>query len=114
MTDYLPFIIAGLVSGGVYGLAGLGLVITYKTSGVFNFAHGALATVSAYIFYTLFVQHQVPWPLAAVVAVLVAGPVMGLLFEPLARRLQATNLGLQVAATVGVLLIIEAVSTPLP
>ena len=38
----LPFIIAGLTTGSVYALAGVGLVLTYKTSGVFNFAHGAL------------------------------------------------------------------------
>ena len=44
MSDYLPFIFSGLVTGGIYGLAGTGLVLTYKTSGVFNFAYGALAT----------------------------------------------------------------------
>jgi branched-subunit amino acid ABC-type transport system permease component len=49
----LPFIVGGLTSGAVYALAGLGLVLTYKTSGVFNFAHGALATVAAYVFYVL-------------------------------------------------------------
>jgi branched-subunit amino acid ABC-type transport system permease component len=44
--DVMPFVIAGLVSGAVYGLAAVGLVLTYKTSGLFNFAHGAMATVS--------------------------------------------------------------------
>ena len=39
----LPFIIGGLTTGSVYGLAAVGLVLTYKTSGVLNFAHGALA-----------------------------------------------------------------------
>lgn len=42
MNEYLPFNIAGLTTGAVYGLAGVGLVLTYKTSGIFNFAHGAL------------------------------------------------------------------------
>src|SRR5207245_8108196 len=67
----LPFIISGLVTGAVYGLAAVGLVLTYKTSGVFNFAHGALATVSAYLFYTLHVQHHLSWPLAAFICVFV-------------------------------------------
>ena len=49
----LPFIIIGIVTGSVYGLAGVGLVLTYKTSGIFNFAQGALATVAAYAFYYL-------------------------------------------------------------
>ena len=87
----LLFIIAGLTTGSVYSLAGVGLVLTYKTSGVFNFAHGALATVSAYLFYTLHVQHGMPWPLAAVISVFVVGAVCGLLLELVARRLNGTT-----------------------
>jgi ABC-type branched-subunit amino acid transport system ATPase component/branched-subunit amino acid ABC-type transport system permease component len=104
----LPFIIIGLTSGAVYALAGLGLVLTYKTSGVFNFAHGAVATIAAYVFYVFYVLHGWAWPLAAAVAILVAGPIMGLILEQLARRIQTTSLALRVAATVGLLLVIEA------
>jgi ABC-type branched-subunit amino acid transport system ATPase component/branched-subunit amino acid ABC-type transport system permease component len=104
----LPFIVIGLTAGAVYALAGLGLVLTYKTSGVFNFAHGAVATVAAYVFYVLYVLNGWAWPLAAVVAILVAGPLMGLILELLARRIQTTSLALRVAATVGLLIVIEA------
>jgi len=34
MSVILPYIILGLTSGSVYGMAGVGLVVTYKTSGV--------------------------------------------------------------------------------
>jgi len=104
----LPFIIAGLTTGSVYGLAGVGLVLTYKTSGVFNFAQGALATVAAYLFYTLHVQHGLAWPLAGFICVLVLGPVLGLLLEILARALANASLNTQVASTVGILLIVQA------
>jgi ABC-type branched-subunit amino acid transport system ATPase component/branched-subunit amino acid ABC-type transport system permease component len=104
----LPFIVLGLTSGAVYALAGLGLVLTYKTSGVFNFAYGALAAVAAYVFYVLHVLNGWAWPLAAGVAILVLGPVMGLILELLARRIQGRSLALQVASTVGLLLVIEA------
>jgi ABC-type branched-subunit amino acid transport system ATPase component/branched-subunit amino acid ABC-type transport system permease component len=104
----LPFIVIGLTSGAVYALAGLGLVLTYKTSGVFNFAYGALATVSAYIFYALYVLNHWSWVTAAIIAILVAGPIMGLIMELLARRIQTTSLALRVASTVGLLLVIEA------
>ena len=56
MTDVLPFIIAGLTVGSVYALAGSGLVLTFKTSGIFNFGHGALATVGVYVFYFMYVE----------------------------------------------------------
>jgi len=104
----LPFIVIGLTAGAVYALAGLGLVLTYKTSGVFNFAHGALAAIGAYAFYVLNVLNGWSWPVAAAAAILVAGPIMGVLLELLARRIQGTPLALQVAATVGLLLVIAS------
>jgi ABC-type branched-subunit amino acid transport system ATPase component/branched-subunit amino acid ABC-type transport system permease component len=107
----LPYIVIGLTSGAVYALAGLGLVLTYKTSGVFNFAHGALATISAYVFYALYVLNNWSWVTAAVVAIFVVGPVMGLVLELFARRIQTASLALRVAATVGLLLVIEAAIT---
>ena len=42
MLELLPFIVAGITSGAIYGLAGTGLVLTYKSSGIFNFGHGAI------------------------------------------------------------------------
>src|ERR1700733_11922628 len=106
----LLFIIAGLTTGSVYALAGVGLVLTYKTSGIFNFAYGALATISAYLFYMLHVQHGMAWPLAAVISVFVLGPVLGLLLQGLARRLAGTSLAIQVAATVGILLVVQGLA----
>ncbi len=64
MNDIVPFLIVGVTTGAVYGLAGVGLVLTYKTSGIFNFAHGALATVAAYTFYELWVTAGLPWGVA--------------------------------------------------
>ena len=91
MSALLPFIIIGAVSGSVYGMAAVGLVLTYRTSGIFNFAHGALATLAAYVFYALYVGHGVPWPLAAVVAVLILGPALGITFERFARVLSRAS-----------------------
>ena len=103
-----PFVISGLVVGAIYGMAAVGLVLTYKASGIFNFAQGAVATVSAYTFYELHVQHEMGWPLAAAIAVLGVGVVLGLLFELLGRFLSGAGLAVQVTSTVGVLLIVQA------
>jgi len=109
VSEYLPYIIAGVAGGAVYGLAGTGLVITYKTSGIFNFAHPALAAVAAYVFYfvhydTVYFNLQWSWPVAAVVSVLVAGPLMGLIMEVLVRGLTTVATSLQVLATIGLAL----------
>ncbi|MQY31844.1 Vitamin B12 import ATP-binding protein BtuD [Nocardia sp. RB56] len=107
MSTLLPFIFIGLATGSVYGLAGVGLVLTYRTSGIFNFGHGALATVSAYLFYSTTVLHGWSPVWAAAVAILVLGPAMGLVLELIARRTQSATLAVQVATTVGLLLIVQ-------
>src|SRR5882724_6742320 len=107
MRDLLPFIIAGLTTGSVYGLAGMGLVLGYKTSGVFNFAHGAIAAGAAYVFYFLHVEHGWGWPLAGLVCVVLAGPVFGLALERFARMLADVPTARKVVATVGLLLGIQ-------
>src|SRR5207302_8686857 len=60
VSDYLPFVVVGLVSGSIYGIAGMGLVLTYKTTGIFNFAHGAVAAAAAYVFFDVHFTHHVP------------------------------------------------------
>lgn len=109
--NLLAFVIAGLVSGSVYGLAGVGLVLTYKTSGIFNFAYGALATVAAYVFYFLYFQHHLDLPISLLVAVVVLGAALGVGFERFAERVSQAKLSMQIAATVGVLLVVEALAT---
>jgi ABC-type branched-subunit amino acid transport system ATPase component/branched-subunit amino acid ABC-type transport system permease component len=104
----LPFIIAGLTLGSVYGLAGVGLVLTYKTTGIFNFAYGALATVAAFLFYTLHIQWGMSWPAAAAICVFVAGPVLGLILERITRSLSQASLTVRVVSTVGILLVIQS------
>lgn len=102
MTDLLPFLVIGLVNGSLYGLAGVGLVLTYKTSGVFNFAHGAVAALAAYAMYSLHVEHGLPAALSVAVAVLIVAPAAGLVLELVARTLARGGTTSKVVATVGV------------
>jgi len=107
VRELVPYLVVGLASGSLYGLAGLGLVLTYRTSGIFNFAHGGLAAASAALFFTVHFTWGWPWPLAATVAVGLFGPVAGLLLEPLARGLAGSRQVTIVVATIGLLLLIQ-------
>ncbi len=102
------FVILGLATGAVYGMSGVGLVLTYRTSNVFNFAYGAVGTLAAYVFYSLHVNDGIVWPLAALIAIASVGIVGGFVFAYMARSLSTAPLTMQVAATVGVMLIIQA------
>ena len=53
MSTFLLFTILGLVTGATYAIAASGLVVTYTTSGIFNFAHGAIGMFMAFVFWQL-------------------------------------------------------------
>ncbi|WP_205717508.1 ABC transporter permease subunit [Actinomadura soli] len=109
-ADLLPFIVSGIVVGTVYGLAAGGLVLTYKTSGIFNFGHGALATAAAYAFYSLHVVHGVAWPVALILSVLVLGPGLGLLMERFAAKLAPQPTTFKIVGTIGLVLVVQGVA----
>lgn len=111
MSELVTLVVLGLATGAVYGLAAAGLVLTYRTSGVFNFAHGAVAALGAYAFYELRVLRGIPWPVAALLSVVAGAVVVGVALEMMTRRLVGVPLQLQVGATVGLLLVIQDVVT---
>jgi len=111
VQQLLPFIVAGIASGAIYGLAATGLVLTYKTSGIFNFGQGALATAAAYIFYAMHYVHNINWVASLLVSVAVAGPLMGLGMERISRRLSQQAVAWQIVATIGLILVVQGLGT---
>ena len=111
MSTLLPFIVIGVATGAAYGLAGVGLVLTYKTSGIFNFAYGSVSAIAVFFFYWLHTQHGIPWPLTALIVLGVISPLEGLLLELMARTLEGATATLKVVATVGLVLIVLGIGT---
>lgn len=66
MSEFLSYLVPGIMTGFVYALIALGFVLVYKCTGVLNIAQGELVVIGAYIFYALGAQIGLP----AVVAVL--------------------------------------------
>ncbi|HVW35021.1 MAG TPA: ABC transporter permease [Acidimicrobiia bacterium] len=108
----MPFIIAGLTTGAVYALAATGLVVTYTTSGVFNFAHGAVGLVAAVVFYVLRVDAGAPTLVAIAVAVLGLAPVVGVAIDRVfLGRLDRAGAAAQVVVPLGLLVALQGVVT---
>ena len=76
-------LVVGLVTGGIYGLYALGLVLIYKGSGVLNFAQAELGTFTLFVCQVLVTEHGQPYLVGAAAAVALAVG-MGLVFERLA------------------------------
>ncbi len=116
MTELIQFTLFGLMLGCVYAIAAMGLVLTYTVTGVFNFAHGAVGMLAAFVYFELRVRHDLPTPLAIALVVLVFAPILGVVVERLLRRFEgadyATSLVVTVALTVGLLGVAQRVFDP--
>jgi branched-subunit amino acid ABC-type transport system permease component len=109
MRSLVPFVVVGITTGAVYALASMGLVLTYTTSGVFNFAHGAIGMFATFIFYQLRVEAGWPTWLAMAAAVLVVAPVMGVVVDRvLLTRLQGASPATYVVVSLGLLVALQS------
>lgn len=105
MHLFITYTIFGLVLGGVYGIAASGLVLTYNTSGIFNFAHGAEAMLGAFVYWEFRVNLHWPAPLALIVVLGGFAPLMGgLLYAVIMRGLRDTAEVTKVVVTVALML----------
>jgi len=89
VSHFLSYALPGIPYGCAYALMAVGLVLTYKASGVFNLAFGAQAYVSAVVFYVAVHDGWPKWA-AFVVAVVVLGPALGLVLDRLLFRYTRT------------------------
>jgi branched-chain amino acid transport system permease protein len=116
VTDFVTFTILGLALGSIYAIAAAGLVVTYTTSGIFNFAHGAIAMFAAFIYWQLRWDDgwggQWPAPLALIVVLFVAAPLFGIIMERLIMRsLRGGSQVARVIVPVAVLLFLSGLAS---
>ncbi len=105
----LQIALAGLAQGCLYALVALGLVVISNTSGVLNFAQGAMGMAVTYVAWVLLTEaHFGFW-----VAVLVAAGVAFLLGAAAQRMLLARLRGAsdmtQIVLTLGLAMLLEGV-----
>ncbi len=109
MTEFLSFLIAGLVYGAIYAVSASGLVVTYNTTGIFNFAHGAMGMVLAYLFWQLWQGWGLPEIVSLVLVLFVGAPLLGIVVERVVMRpLYGAATSIRLAVTLGLLLVLVA------
>lgn len=112
MTDFLQYTVFGVILGAGFAIAATGLVVTYTTSGVFNFAQGAVGMIAAFAYWEMVAGHHVPVWLALIVILLVAAPILGALVERiLMRRLHGATAERPIMVTLGLLVILTGIAT---
>jgi ABC-type branched-subunit amino acid transport system ATPase component/branched-subunit amino acid ABC-type transport system permease component len=104
-SSILGFIITGVALGSIYGVAAQGLVVTYATSGVFNFAQGAIGMFLAFVYWQFRVDIGLPTIVGILITVLVAAPLMGIAIERgIMRFLTNSPIVAQLVVTIGLML----------
>jgi len=102
VSQFLSYAVPGIPFGCSYAIVAVGLVLTYQTTGVFNFGFGAQAYTSALLF-TILVDRGVGTWAAFVVAVVVVAPLIGLVLERfLFRHIAPSNVTGKVVSAVAV------------
>jgi branched-chain amino acid transport system permease protein len=92
VEHFLGFAIPGIPYGCTYAIVAVGLVLTYQATGVFNFAFGAQAYTSAFVYTKLVQNEQFPVWLAFLLSVVVLAPLLGLIFDRyLFRKIPNSN-----------------------
>src|SRR5918993_335730 len=86
MEKFLVFTIVGLSLAAIYAVISSGLVLTYTTTGILNFAHGAAGMLAAFAYWQLRFDWDWPTPVALFVVLGVLAPVFGLLLERVIMR----------------------------
>jgi len=124
MSQHIGFLVLGLGNGAVFAALALALVVTFRSSGVVNFGTGAIALYAAYL-YTFLRRGELLLPIPglpktisldgklglfpAMAIALVLSAMFGmLLYVVVFRPLRASSPVAKVVASIGVMLVIQA------
>ena len=110
MNSLLNYAIPGIPTGCEFALMAVGLVLTYRATGVFNLAFGAQAFLSAFVYDILQQSDRLPQWAALAVAVGVLAPAVGIgLDRLLYRRIPRASTTAKVVLSIAVLIAIPEI-----
>jgi ABC-type branched-subunit amino acid transport system ATPase component/ABC-type branched-subunit amino acid transport system permease subunit len=114
MTINAGLVVLGALLGLCYGVLGVGIVLVFRSTRVVNLAHGQIGSFAAAVFVLLKIRYDVPYWLAAVIALSI-GALVGAAVEILiVRRLVRAPRVVLLVATIGVLELLIAAQAALP
>src|SRR5690348_10599751 len=104
-----PFIPLGLAFGGIYAVAGVGLVVLYRATGVLNLSFGAVGAAGALVSWWFIHNTGVPEAVAYLIALAFGGAVTLLYGVVIGPALAAREPLVKMMGTLGLALIVIGV-----
>jgi branched-chain amino acid transport system permease protein len=107
VSEFVQYLVIGVVTGSIYAVSASGLVVTYNATGIFNFAYGAVGMFLAYLYWQLWQGWGWSPLLSLAIVLLVLAPLLALLVERvLMRPLHGSTLNTQIVVTLGLFLLL--------
>jgi len=103
-------VVLGLITGMVYGVLAVGLVLAYRSTKVINFAHGQIGAFAAAVLAVAVLQLHVPYWIAFIGAMLIGAAIGGATDVIVIRRLRGAPVVISVIATLGLSQLLYEVS----
>src|ERR1700686_1695026 len=101
MSELTAAIIGGLSLGAVYCLVTLGIVLIFRATETFNFAHGSFMLLGALIVGAMQQNTKLPFVVLAILSLAIVGAVGALLFQLVLRHAVGRPHFVAVVATLG-------------
>ena len=98
----LPDVLLGVITGMLYGLLAVGLVLIYRTNRIINFAHGQIGAFGSAFFGLAAVKWHIPYWVAFPLALLLSGATGAAAETGVVRRLRNAPRLMSIVATLGV------------
>jgi branched-chain amino acid transport system permease protein len=109
MTELAGYVMIGFMTGSIYALIGLGIVMVYQSTGVFNIAQPWLVPFGAYLGFAVLVQFGMPFWLGIPV-ILIAAAIVGYMLQKLTiQPLLGQSLLTTALMTLGLAVILQGV-----
>jgi branched-chain amino acid transport system permease protein len=105
--------LSGLLTGGVYALMAVGMVLIFKATRVVNFAHGTIMMVGTYFFFSMSAVVQmlgVTFWVSVPLALIATGFLGGLLERVLMRPLLGQSVFSMIMVTIGLISVLEGLT----
>ena len=119
MAQFISSILIGIITGSIYALLAVGLVLIFKTQRVVNFAQAEFATMGAFAFYIFHSSGislpflglvKLPYGFAALAAVITSGLLALIVERVVIRPLRESRDVTVFVATAGVALLIVSLT----
>lgn len=108
MELFVASLFAGVSLGGIYALIAIGLVLAFRATRTFNFAHGELMLLPAFI--VAYAELRGSSPAYSIPVALAVSAVIGALFYVLVlRRIPSGDLFMAIIATFGLAAVLDGV-----